>query len=203
MSSTWARRSRSAARVPSHSPACRCRHHSARWAVEPAVFWRPLSGLRHTGQSGGILQGKALERLLGGPARPVEPLTRCSPTGPERLSATHHSSTRRGGRHCTSRFGNWRHDGVEVTDHIPGRSHNIEALSRARNMPMVIIAMAEASPPPRETRERLCPNCLSVSVMALGRVVADRTAQRSAYQCCDCSEEFVFLRPRVRPGSSA
>ena len=30
--------------------------------------------------------------------------------------------------------------------------------------------------------------------MPVGRVVADRTALGSAYQCRDCATEFVFLR---------
>jgi len=45
-----------------------------------------------------------------------------------------------------------------------------------------------------ETRARLCPHCLSLDVAPIGRVVADRTALRSAYQCRACSKEFVFLR---------
>jgi hypothetical protein len=47
---------------------------------------------------------------------------------------------------------------------------------------------------PREMRERLCPHCLSLAVMPMGRVVADSTALRSAYQCRDCAKEFVFVR---------
>jgi hypothetical protein len=52
--------------------------------------------------------------------------------------------------------------------------------------------LSPSSPP--ETRERLCPHCLSLAVMPVGRVVVDRTALRSAYQCRDCFKEFVFLR---------
>ena len=55
-------------------------------------------------------------------------------------------------------------------------------------------AMADASPPPKETRERLCPHCLSLEVTPIGRVVADHTVLRSTYQCRDCATEFVFLR---------
>jgi transposase-like protein len=54
--------------------------------------------------------------------------------------------------------------------------------------------MSDFSPPPKETRERLCPHCLSLAVMPIGRVVADRTALRSAYRCEDCAKEFVLLR---------
>jgi hypothetical protein len=56
------------------------------------------------------------------------------------------------------------------------------------------IPMSESNPPPKESRERLCPHCLSLDVAPVGRVVADRTALRSAYQCRDCSKEFVFIR---------
>jgi hypothetical protein len=54
--------------------------------------------------------------------------------------------------------------------------------------------MADASLPPKETRERLCPHCLSLAVTPIGRVLADRTALRSTYQCRDCATEFVVLR---------
>jgi hypothetical protein len=49
-------------------------------------------------------------------------------------------------------------------------------------------------PAPRETRERLCPHCLSLAVQPLGEVTADRTAIRSAYRCGACSMGFVLLR---------
>jgi hypothetical protein len=38
------------------------------------------------------------------------------------------------------------------------------------------------------------PHRLSLAVMPLGPVVADRVALRSAYQCRDCATEFLFLR---------
>ena len=60
-------------------------------------------------------------------------------------------------------------------------------------MPQLAVTMADAIPP-KETRERLCPHCLSLAVMPAGRVVADRTTLRSLYQCRDCSKEFVLLR---------
>jgi hypothetical protein len=46
----------------------------------------------------------------------------------------------------------------------------------------------------RETRHRLCPYCLSLAVLPVGHVVADRMGMHSTYQCGDCAEEFVFLR---------
>ena len=65
--------------------------------------------------------------------------------------------------------------------------------SRGGEAPRIWIMDALVSSP-RETRVRLCPHCLSLAVRPVGRVVADRTELRSAYQCRDCAKEFVFLR---------
>jgi transposase-like protein len=54
--------------------------------------------------------------------------------------------------------------------------------------------MADAARAPKETRERVCPHCLSISVVALGRIFADRTGVRSAYRCEECAKEFWVLR---------
>jgi hypothetical protein len=83
----------------------------------------------------------------------------------------------------------------------PGTSHNIEVLARARNMPKVIIAMADVSPPLKETELRLCPHCLSVDVVALGRVTADSTGVRSGYRCRRCSTDFLRLSDTRRIGT--
>ena len=68
-------------------------------------------------------------------------------------------------------------------------------------MPMVIIAMAAASPPLKETGLRLCPHCLSVDVVALGRVTADSTGVRSDYCCRRCSSNFLMISDTRRIGA--
>jgi transposase-like protein len=59
--------------------------------------------------------------------------------------------------------------------------------------------MPDSSPSPKETRERLCPHCLSSAVVPLGRVSADSTGIRSDYRCRDCSKDFLLLSAK-RPG---
>lgn len=63
------------------------------------------------------------------------------------------------------------------------------------------ITMADASPPLKETRLRLCPHCLSGDVVALGRVTADSTGVRSDYGCRKCNEEFLLLFDSRRIGA--
>jgi|KBSSwiStaDraftv2_1062776.scaffolds.fasta_scaffold102710_2 DNA-directed RNA polymerase subunit RPC12/RpoP len=60
--------------------------------------------------------------------------------------------------------------------------------------------MPDANPPPKETRERLCPHCLSPEVGPLGHVSADRTGIRSEYRCRDCSMDFVLLSAKRPAG---
>jgi hypothetical protein len=67
-------------------------------------------------------------------------------------------------------------------------------------MPMAIIAMDDTRPPLEETGLRLCPHCLSVDVVALGRVTADSTGVRSVYRCRRCSQEFLLLYADRRIG---
>lgn len=81
----------------------------------------------------------------------------------------------------------------------PVRPRHIKELARARNMPG-IITMSESSPPPKETGERRCPHCRSADIMALGRVLADSTAIRSAYRCRVCATEFLLLSTERRVG---
>jgi transposase-like protein len=50
-----------------------------------------------------------------------------------------------------------------------------------------------SNPSPKETRERLCPHCLSPAVAPLGSVSADGQGIRSEYRCRDCSKDFVLL----------
>jgi hypothetical protein len=60
--------------------------------------------------------------------------------------------------------------------------------------------MSESNPSPKETRERLCPQCHSADLLALGRVLADTTGIRSAYRCRQCATEFLLLFPDRRVG---
>ena len=52
----------------------------------------------------------------------------------------------------------------------------------------------ESGPFHGETRQRICPHCLSTALMALGRILADITGIRIEYQCRDCAKEFMLLR---------
>jgi transposase-like protein len=66
-------------------------------------------------------------------------------------------------------------------------------------MPLLAIAMADTGPP-KETRERICPQCRSADLLALGRVLADNTGIRSAYRCRGCATEFLLFFPDRRVG---
>jgi DNA-directed RNA polymerase subunit RPC12/RpoP len=55
-------------------------------------------------------------------------------------------------------------------------------------------AMSDSGPPPKTTRESICPHCRSVLVTALGRVSAYSKEVRCEYRCRDCSKEFVLVR---------
>ena len=83
----------------------------------------------------------------------------------------------------------------------PATVRNIGALARARPMRRLALTMADASPPRKETRLRLCPHCLSVDVGALGRVAADSTGVRSEYRCRTCSTDFLLLFDTRRIGA--
>ena len=54
--------------------------------------------------------------------------------------------------------------------------------------------MADSNPARKETRERCCPYCLSIEVVALGRLFADSTGVRSVYRCGECAKEFWLVR---------
>jgi transposase-like protein len=56
-----------------------------------------------------------------------------------------------------------------------------------------MLEVANSSPSPKEARERTCPQCRSADILALGRVLADSTAVRSAYRCRECGKEFLLL----------
>jgi transposase-like protein len=53
---------------------------------------------------------------------------------------------------------------------------------------------ASDSGPPRATRMRECPHCLSDGVTLTGPVTETSGGIRVRYQCHDCSKEFVVLR---------
>ena len=57
-----------------------------------------------------------------------------------------------------------------------------------------------ANPSPKEARDRICPQCRSADILALGRVLADSTAVRSAYRCRACGKEFLLLSTERRLG---
>jgi DNA-binding response OmpR family regulator len=70
-----------------------------------------------------------------------------------------------------------------ATETRRGRSGTSGAIARPR------------PPPPKETRKRICPYCLSVAVMAVGRIFADNIGIiRSEYRCGGCTKEFWLLR---------
>ena len=51
-----------------------------------------------------------------------------------------------------------------------------------------------ANPSPKEARDRICPQCRSADILALGRVLADNAGMiRSAYRCRECAKEFLLL----------
>jgi DNA-directed RNA polymerase subunit RPC12/RpoP len=70
------------------------------------------------------------------------------------------------------------------------------------------LEVADSNPSPKEARERICPRCRSADILALGRVLADSMAVRSAYRCRECGKEFLLLPadrrlgPRDRRGTS-
>ena len=55
-------------------------------------------------------------------------------------------------------------------------------------------------PPPKETRERICPQCRSADILALGRVLADNTGIRSTYRFRACDKEFLLPHNERRVG---
>jgi hypothetical protein len=84
-------------------------------------------------------------------------------------------------------------DGEETTGRALFLCQIVGILAGTRYAPQTAMA-DDASASPTETRERLCPHCLSLSVVPIGRVVVDHTTVRSAYQCRDCAKQFVVLR---------
>ena len=63
-----------------------------------------------------------------------------------------------------------------------------------------MLEVANSDPSPKETRERICPQCHSADILPLGRVLADSTAVRSAYRCRACAKEFLLFPPERRLG---
>ena len=62
------------------------------------------------------------------------------------------------------------------------------------------LEVANSHPSPKEARERICPQCGSADIQALGRVLADSTAVRGAYRCRECAKEFLLLSTERRLG---
>jgi hypothetical protein len=62
------------------------------------------------------------------------------------------------------------------------------------------LEVADSNPSPKEARERICPQCRSADILALGRVLADSTAVHSAYRCRECGKEFLLLPTDRRLG---
>lgn len=56
-----------------------------------------------------------------------------------------------------------------------------------------VLEVANSSPSPKGTHERICPHCRSADILALGRVLADNTGIRSEYRCRECAKEFLLL----------
>ena len=63
-----------------------------------------------------------------------------------------------------------------------------------------MLEVESSNPSPKEARERICPQCHSADILALGRVLADSTAVRSAYRCRECGKEFLLLSSERRLG---
>jgi DNA-directed RNA polymerase subunit RPC12/RpoP len=63
-----------------------------------------------------------------------------------------------------------------------------------------MIEVANSNPSPKEARERICPQCRSADILALGRVLADSTAVRGVYRCRACAKEFLMLPMERRLG---
>ena len=63
-----------------------------------------------------------------------------------------------------------------------------------------MLEVANSTPSPKEARERTCPQCRSADILALGRVLADSTAVRSAYRCRQCGKEFLLPSTERRLG---
>ena len=53
---------------------------------------------------------------------------------------------------------------------------------------------------PMEPRARLCPQCRSADLLALGRVLADNAGVRSTYRCRACAREFMLPNTERRVG---
>ena len=62
------------------------------------------------------------------------------------------------------------------------------------------LEVANSHPSLKEARERICPQCSSADIQALGRVLADSTAVRGAYRCRECGKEFLLLSTERRLG---
>ena len=72
--------------------------------------------------------------------------------------------------------------------------------SMSENRSDRVLEVANYSPWPRDTRERLCPHCRNADIVGLGQTFASATGVRSAYRCGACAKEF-WLRAERRLGA--
>jgi hypothetical protein len=73
--------------------------------------------------------------------------------------------------------------------------------SMSENRSDRVLAAAHSDPgPTTDTRARICPQCRSADLLALGRVLADKAGVRSAYRCRACATEFFLPNTERRVG---
>jgi RNase P subunit RPR2 len=63
-----------------------------------------------------------------------------------------------------------------------------------------VFEVAHSNPGPTDTRARICPKCRTADLLALGRVLADKTSVRSEYRCRACATEFFLPSNERRRG---
>jgi hypothetical protein len=63
-----------------------------------------------------------------------------------------------------------------------------------------VFDVAHSSAGPTEPPARICPTCRSADLLALGRILADRTGIRSEYRCRACGREVMLPHNERRVG---
>jgi hypothetical protein len=59
--------------------------------------------------------------------------------------------------------------------------------------------VANSSAGPTDARARICPQCRSADLLALGHILADNTGVRGSYRCRACATEFLLFHTERRP----